>query len=142
MRLGMAIRLILRFALASAMLATVLVNGCSRSLTEPQAPEPSVTAKIAPSLATAADKLQSGAIQPPLTGLVRSDAAGNIQVYVHVTDTSDVHLAELGKRGLQNMLASPALSIVQGWVKPQNLTELAALPFVTRITPPRYAIPR
>ncbi|MGH8278154.1 MAG: hypothetical protein ACRETQ_01105 [Gammaproteobacteria bacterium] len=99
-------------------------------------------AKIAPRLQRAAEELESGAAQAPLTGLVRSDAAGNIQVYVHVTDTSAEHLKMLGANGLQNMLASPALRIVQGWIRPNNLMVIAALPFVTRVTPPQYAIPR
>lgn len=116
--------------------------GCSSSRAVNPAPVTSAAEKVSPALSNAAQQLESGAIEAPLTGQVRSDAAGNIQVYVHVTDTSDAHLDELGKHGLQNMLASPALRIVQGWVKPQELAELAALPFVTRITPPQYAIPR
>lgn len=115
--------------------------GCSNTRLD-QAPVTGTAGKISPALSNAAQQLEDGAIKAPLTGAVRSDAAGNIQVYVHVTDTSDAHLDELGKHGLQNMLASPALRIVQGWVKPQYLIELAALPFVTRVTPPRYAIPR
>lgn len=119
-------------------------SGAGCSGTQPTVPETAAAnaGKIAPRLATAAAQLENGSTQAPLTGLVRSNAAGNIQVYVHVTDTSSEHLAALGQQGLKNMLASPALGIVQGWVKPQNLAGLAALPFVTRITPPRYTIPR
>lgn len=128
--------------LSTSMLMAALATGCNGNQSVRAETAVAPAGKIAPQLASVASRLENGSIQPPLTGLVRSDAAGNIQVYVHVTDTSDAHLAELGKHGLQNMLASPALSIVQGWVKPQNLAGLAALPFVTRITPPRYAIPR
>lgn len=135
MRLGYAL------AISSLMVGGLLSAACSTGLAV-AAQNPGENDKIAPALASAARQLESGTRQPPLTGLVRSDTAGNIQVYVHVTDTSAAHLDELGKHGLQNMLASPALRIVQGWVKPQYLTELAALSFVTRVTPPRYAIPR
>lgn len=136
-------RLCLYLAAVISGLALTCATGCSGTHSVQPTPRVSVAnGKIAPALESAARQLESGAVQPPLTGQVRSDAAGNIQVYVHVTDTSDAHLDELGKHGLQNMLASPALHIVQGWVKPQYLIELAALPFVTRVTPPRYAIPR
>lgn len=135
MRLGYAL------AISSLMVAGLLSAACS---TAPAvaAQNSDLTNKIAPALASAAQQLENGTRQPPLTGLVRSDDKGNIQVYVHVTDTSAEYLDALAQHGLQHMLASPALKIVQGWVRPQNLSALAALPFVTRITPPRYAIPR
>lgn len=126
----------------TGIIIAALCMGCSshEAVTPPSTS--ATTAKISPSLVNAVQQLENGRIRPPLTGPVRSDAQGNIQVYVHVTDTSAEHLTVLGRHGLQNMLASPALRIVQGWVQPQKLASLAALPFVVRITPPRYAIPR
>lgn len=128
-------------AISSLIAASLLSAGCS-STAAAAAHSATKADKIAPALTSAARQLENGTRQPPLTGLVRSDDKGNIQVYVHVTDTSAEHLDALAQHGLQHMLASPALKIVQGWVQPQNLSALAALPFVTRITPPRYAIPR
>lgn len=123
-------------------IVTALCMGCSSHQVVAPPSTSATTAKISTALANAAQRLENGNIRSPLTGPVRSDAQGNIQVYVHVTATSAEKLTVLGQHGLRHMLASPALRIVQGWVQPQKLVSLAALPFVVRITPPRYAIPR
>ncbi|MGA9851782.1 MAG: hypothetical protein WBR15_02495 [Gammaproteobacteria bacterium] len=95
--------------------------------------------KIAPTLAAAARQLYASTAAAPLTGLVRSDSKGRIQVYVYVTNTSLNVISELGAHKLQDVVISPTMQIAEGWVKPQDLDSLAALPFVIRITPPRYA---
>ena len=73
------------------------------------------------------------------SGLVRADSHGRLQVYVYINKLSSDNIGALAEHGLENIMPSPALHVVQGWVKPQDLEALAALPFVTRITPPRYA---
>ncbi|MGB9429738.1 MAG: hypothetical protein WCC11_07680 [Gammaproteobacteria bacterium] len=78
----------------------------------------------------------------PLIGLVRSDSQGRIQVYVYVSSTSADVVTALAAHGLRNVVVSPEMQIVQGWVRPRDMDKLAALSFVTRITPPRYARPR
>ncbi|MDE2140502.1 MAG: hypothetical protein KGJ17_08395, partial [Gammaproteobacteria bacterium] len=75
-------------------------------------------------------------------GPVRSDARGRIQVYVHVSDTSTAAVTVLAGHGLQDTVVSPEMHIVQGWLSASDLVKLAALPFVTYITPPNYAKPR
>ncbi|MGH8282716.1 MAG: hypothetical protein ACRESE_02600 [Gammaproteobacteria bacterium] len=100
------------------------------------------TAKIAPILANAARQLGTGNGQAQLDGPVRSDSQGRIQVYIYVVTTSAEVVSTLKAQGLQNVVVSPAMQIVQGWVKPKDLDKLATLPFVTRITPPTYAYPR
>ncbi len=126
----------------SLLLAVLLAAGCAGNVHAGDTASIATSIKISPLLAVAARELQSGAGANPLNGLVRSDARGRIQVYVYVDDTSAGAVSTLGANGLQNMLVNPAMHIAQGWVKPQNLDKLAALSFVTRITPPHYARPR
>ena len=126
--------------LAAIAVAAVLTAGCA-SARPATATVNSATAKIAPILQAAAQQLQNGT-PLPAHGPVRSDAQGRIQVYVYVSNTMPETVTALAGHGLQNMVISPALNVVQGWVKPSNLVNLAGLPFVMRITPPQYAQPR
>lgn len=99
-------------------------------------------AKIAPSLAAVAAKLEAGADpQSYARGMVRADAQGRLQVYVHMNEITADKLAALKEHGLLNIVPSPALHVVQGWVKPEDIVGLAGLPFVIRITPPSYGHP-
>ncbi|MGH8320929.1 MAG: hypothetical protein ACRESX_09795 [Gammaproteobacteria bacterium] len=124
------------------MLPVLFGTGCAGTEHADSPASVATSTKITPVLASAARQLQSNDGRVPLDGLVRSDSQGRIQVYVYVdTDPAEV-MSALSARGLQDALASPVMHIVQGWVKPQDLSNLAALPFVTRITPPRYAQPR
>jgi hypothetical protein len=97
--------------------------------------------KITQTLLNAAQQLQRG-VSLPANGPVRSDVQGRLQVYVHVSSTAPEAVAALASHGLQDTAVSPEMNIIQGWVSPANLANLAALSFVTRITPPRYAHPR
>lgn len=95
------------------------------------------SAKINPQLATAAKALAQG---NPTTA--HTDAQGRLQVYVYVTDTMPETLDRLSQAGLAGPQASAEMGLVQGWVAPQDLDGLAALPCVKTISFPRYASPR
>ena len=96
--------------------------------------------RIAPALVVAAQRLAAGA--PPsdyARGPVRADAHGRLQVYVAVDAVTAQQVQALREAGLEDAEPSAALGLVQGWVAPDRLQDLAALRFVTRIAPPRYA---
>lgn len=123
------------------LLAGMLAAGCASSRPALATADSVTAAKISPMLQAAVQQLQNGTALPA-HGPVRSDVQGRIQIYVHVGNTSSETISTLINKGLQEIEISPAMNIVQGWVKPSNLVNLAALPFVTRITPPQYAQPR
>lgn len=127
--------------LAAVALAAMLATGCANTKPAAATVDSAAAAKIAPILQSAAQQLQNGTALPA-HGPVRSDAQGRIQIYVYVSNTSPDTVAVLVSNGLQETLVSPELKVVQGWANPQDLTRLAALPFVTRIAPPQYARPR
>jgi hypothetical protein len=119
-------------------LAMLWLTSCSSTPYAAATPNTGAFSKIAPVLLNAVQQLQSGTAQLPLTGPVRSDSRGRIQVYVYVTSTSGETVTSLQKCGLQNLVVSPEMHVVQGWVKPKDLVNLAALPVVARITLPQY----
>ena len=124
-----------------ALLCVFFVSGCAGAPRPGDAP--AAAAKVSPSLTAVAAQLESGV--PPATfarGAVRADSQGRLQVYVYVDQLTPAVLVTLAARGLERIVPSPALHLVQGWVNPRNLNTLAGLPFVMRITPPRYALPR
>ncbi|MGH8403829.1 MAG: hypothetical protein ACRESO_10590 [Gammaproteobacteria bacterium] len=127
--------------IAGLMLAALWLAACSTTSAVTSASDTGATVKISPALMQAAQQLQGGGGLPE-NGPVRSDAQGRIQVYVHVNDTSAATVTALAGHGLQDTLVSPEMHIVQGWVNPSDLAQLAALPFVTYVTPPTYAKPR
>lgn len=67
---------------------------------------------------------------------------GRIQIYVHLATYSDAEIAQLAGLELDKEVANRNLAIVQGWVPFDRIEDIAALPFVTRITPPSYGFPR
>lgn len=127
--------------LAGLALAALWLAACTAAPVVMSAHDTGVSVKISPILTQAVQQLQRGA-SLPANGPVRSDAQGRIQVYVHVNDTSAAAASALAGRGLQDTVVSPEMHIVQGWVNPSDLVKLAALPFVTYITPPTYGKPR
>lgn len=93
--------------------------------------------KTAPAVMAAVSRLEAG---QALDGhMARSDAQGRLEVYVHVTDMSMSALGQLTSQGLALAVASPALSLIQGWIAPGDVSRLASLSVVTRITLPQYA---
>lgn len=118
------------------------LGGCAQKIAQTNANPENTVAKIAPALATVAEKLEAGADpQSYAQGMVRADAQGRLQVYVHLNEITPDELAALKAHGLVNIVPSPALHVVQGWVKPEDIVGLAGLPFVIRITPPSYGHP-
>lgn len=126
--------------IAGLTLVALWLAACGATSQVMGAHDTGAAAKISPALVQAAHQFQGGG-GLPANGPVRSDAHGRIQVYVYVSSTTVEVTAALGTQGLQDQVISPALRVVQGWVLPQNLEAIAALPFVTRITPPHYAQP-
>ncbi|HEV2112484.1 MAG TPA: hypothetical protein VGT99_14100 [Gammaproteobacteria bacterium] len=122
-----------RFA-ASLALATILMAGCQATVATPSGGS---SPKIAPAVASALSRLESGLPLDPHEA--RSDAGGRLQVYVYVTDISAGGVQALAASGLKDAVPSPALGLVQGWIAPKDVSALAALPLVIRITLPRYA---
>lgn len=120
-----------------SLLALLLTVGCAAE--SKPVPSPASLPKIDPSLVVVAQQLENG-VDPArfATGRVRADTAGRIQVYVYTEQQTPKMLQQLSEAGLQNMLASEAMRVVQGWVHPQQLNRLADLPFVRRIAPPVY----
>ena len=107
-------------------------------------PADRVSEVVAPSLISALKRLQAASAQGTLAAMnhgpfVRSDEAGRLQVYVHVTEPGDGQLRELGDEGFVLETINPNLSIAQGWVPFERLEHVAALSFVTRIEPPGYS---
>lgn len=117
--------------------------GCAGAPFVSAARSADAAAKIAPSVVAVATQLEAGA-DPAIynQGSVRADSQGRIQVYVHIDKITDAELATLSAKGLVRAVPSQMLHVVQGWVKPENLNALAALPFVTTITPPVYGYPQ
>lgn len=76
------------------------------------------------------------------TPLVKVDDEGNVQVYVHMSETSGENIEQLKGMGLVPEITNDDLKIVQGWIPGGSLEKAAELGFVTRITPPSYGHPR
>ena len=123
----------------------------------PSAPGAAVVAKLSPQLrevAAAAGTALGRAMQTrslasqarpygaaPLSA--RFNGAGQVQVYLHYDPRQGAPSAStLGSIGATHVIPSSALGVVQAWVPPGELYAAAALPQVTRITIPRYAVLR
>ncbi len=70
--------------------------------------------------------------------LVKVDKDGNVQVYVHMSESSGENIEKLKSLGLVTEVMNDDLKIVQGWLPGGSLDEAAGLGFVSRITPPSY----
>ncbi len=126
-----------RHVRALTAVAAIMLSGCAST---PAMVPPRSAARIAPALVAAARRLAAGAPASEYArGPVRVDERGRLQVYVSVDAVTADHVLALRDAGLSGARPSAALAIVQGWVPPDRLPEIAALPFVTRIAPPRYA---
>ncbi|MFI4921075.1 MAG: hypothetical protein ACHQAZ_05500 [Gammaproteobacteria bacterium] len=118
-----------------ALTLSLLVSACGAAPATAGVP---ISAKIAPAVSDAISRLESG---QPLEGRVaRTDSDGRLEVYVHMTNMSADSLAALAAHGLKRPTPSPAMGLVQGWIAPQDVTALAALTVVSRITLPQYVI--
>ena len=123
---------------ACTLVLAILVSACTQA-----APDmtPAVASdKIAASVTRAISQLEAGLALDPHQA--RKDAEGRLEVYVYVTDISADSLAALTAAGLRNAVPSPSMDLVQGWIAPRDVSALAALDVVSRITLPQYAYHR
>ena len=146
-RLYAALALAVLPLLAVAAMAPITGNGV--------APTPAVLAKLSPQMrdiAAAAGSARVRAMQTralaaqaqpygPSPLAARFNAAGQVQVYLHFDARQGApDTTALQTLGATRVLASAPLGVVQAWVPPSALYALAALPQVTRISIPRYAV--
>ncbi len=73
---------------------------------------------------------------------VHISPAGRVQVYIRLFKIGATQLAQLNELESDIEVTNQKLKIVQAWIPFDRLEEVAALPFVERITPPRYGRPR
>ncbi len=73
--------------------------------------------------------------------LVRIKPDGRIQLYVHLSSFGEAQLNALRTMEVEIEIANEDLAIVQGWASFDRIEGIAALPFVTRVTPPSYGRP-
>jgi hypothetical protein len=72
--------------------------------------------------------------------LVRVDAQGNIQTYIHVDAVGTEKRTLLESYEVAVEIVNEELNIYQAWIPFNRIMEVARLSFVKRITPPSYAI--
>ena len=80
--------------------------------------------------------------EPRSTDRVRVNAAGEIHVYVILTEFRPEHVVRLEALGMRVELTLPAFLLVQGWIPGGAIETVAALAFVREVKPPDYPIPR
>ena len=120
---------------AAALVLALLASACSQAA--PDMSPVGASDKVAAAVTRAVSRLEAGL---PLDGQqARSDSDGRLEIYVYVRDTSADCLAALTAAGLRSAVPSPAMGVVQGWIAPRDVSALAALDVVTRITLPQYA---
>jgi len=73
---------------------------------------------------------------------VRVNDAGEIQVYVILTEFRPAHLSQLEALGLRVEITLPEFRLVQGWLPAGAVDAVAALDFVRQVKPPGYAAPK
>ena len=74
------------------------------------------------------------------TKLVRVNDAGEIHVYVVLTEWSPEHVAALEALGLRVEATVPTRRLIQGWVPSRALDDVAALDAVKEVKPPAYGM--
>ena len=74
------------------------------------------------------------------TKLVRVNDAGEIHVYVVLTEWSPEHVAALEALGLRVEATVPTRRLIQGWVPSHALDDVAALDAVKEVKPPAYGM--
>ena len=71
--------------------------------------------------------------------LVRIKKDGQVQVYIHVDAVTDEAQATLGAIESQIEIANSKLNVIQAWIPFDRVEQVAALPFVSKVTRPSYA---
>ncbi|MBW2409102.1 MAG: hypothetical protein JRF72_04845 [Deltaproteobacteria bacterium] len=72
--------------------------------------------------------------------LVRVDAQGNIQTYIHVDAVGTENRRMLESYEVAVEIVNEKLNIYQAWIPFNRIMEVVQLSFVKRITPPSYAV--
>jgi len=67
------------------------------------------------------------------------DNTGRVQVYLRLTNIESSYIAELEKAGLDIELINDTLSLVQGWIHYQKISDLALVTYIERVDLPKYA---
>jgi len=75
-------------------------------------------------------------------GVRKVDAQGRIHCYIVMDAATEQNLQALAAVGFQIELAVGPMNLAQGWLPAEAVDAVAALPFVRRIQPPSYAVPR
>jgi len=72
------------------------------------------------------------------------DSAGRIQIDVHYDCARQTPAAALTTAGMtiSASVTTPPLCVVEGWIPPGALSQIAAIPGVTEVKAPSYAMPR
>jgi hypothetical protein len=126
--------------LAAAMTCSVLGAACSGLPRSSGSAAIATSSTITPAAAAAAQRLYVH--QAAASGTARVDSKDRLQIYVYIDRLPPDGMRTLADAGLCQGAASLPLHLVQGWVLPQDMDRIAALPFVTRVALPRYATPR
>lgn len=74
--------------------------------------------------------------------LVRVNEGGSIHTYIQVHTFEDAEKTLLEMHEVIIEISNAELGIIQAWVPFDRIDEVAQLPFVKRITPPRYGTPQ
>src|SRR5215471_7636947 len=64
---------------------------------------------------------------------LKVDDTGRVQIYVWVTDSSELALDTLRRHGLDVEVVNKDFGIVQGWIAVENIEALAAEPVVVKV---------
>ncbi len=127
-----------RMGLACAL--ALMLTGCVRpEAVSETSVSPKGSGSVSPRLEAARSALAEGSTVDPT---VKLDERGRMQVYVHCSRLEKADEMSLKTAGLNIQLANSSAGIVQGWVAPEHLADLAELEFVTRVTEPSYGAPR
>lgn len=106
---------------------------------ETQKPQ-GVTAKIQPMLNRAVSLTRNGLSAQSLAGpMMKLTESGQVQVYVHMAETSDAAISRLKSLGLKIDLLNDELKVAQGWLSLSSIETVAGLDVVKQITLPSYA---
>jgi len=106
-------------------------------------PIPNVSSRVLMVLGQLATRPGEATGMPPwshtLTG-ARVDGAGRLEVMIQTTETTAEVLKELETRGGSIEIYDAAQNLVQAWISPEQIREIAALPFVRFIDLPNYGV--
>ena len=75
------------------------------------------------------------------TPLVKVNNGGSIQTYIYIRTFGVEEKALLEARDVEIEIVNEKLGIIQAWIPFYQIYEVAELPFVKRVTPPKYGSP-